>query len=133
MSLSNSAFYIAWACFVIGALVFLAGVALGLLLSLRETNAGVSAKDAQAKIKAATATVNTLTANAVQAARTVGADDSTATKVGSEGGTAASTLKEVEGIIGALPERIRFSAVLILIGALLMSVATVQFGGHAIF
>ncbi|MGA2452774.1 MAG: hypothetical protein ABSG93_04580 [Solirubrobacteraceae bacterium] len=133
MSLSNSALVVAWVCFVIGGLVFLAGVVLGLLMSWRETTKGVSAKEAKAKVQDAATKVKALTATAVTTANTEGKDTAAATKAGAEGSAAESALKEIEGIIGALPERLRFAAVLILIGALLMSVATVQFGGHSIF
>ena len=44
-----------------------------------------------------------------------------------------SALDEVSGIVAALPENLRFAGLLILVGAALMSVATVQFGGHSIF
>jgi len=47
--------------------------------------------------------------------------------------SASSTLKELSGIVGALPERTRFAGLLILVGTLLISVATIQFGGTSLF
>jgi len=46
---------------------------------------------------------------------------------------AKSALEQVQGIVGALPENLRFAGLLVLIGTLLISVATVQFGHISLF
>lgn len=46
---------------------------------------------------------------------------------------AKSALEQVGSIIGSLPENMRFSGMLVLVGTLLVSVATIQFGGTSLF
>ncbi|HET9287130.1 MAG TPA: hypothetical protein VFO26_06185 [Gaiella sp.] len=46
---------------------------------------------------------------------------------------ASSALEQVQGIVAALPENLRFAGLLILVGAVLMGVATVQFGDVSLF
>jgi hypothetical protein len=39
----------------------------------------------------------------------------------------------VQGIVAALPENLRFAGLLVLVGTVLMGVATIQFGGVSPF
>jgi hypothetical protein len=48
-------------------------------------------------------------------------------------GAAKSALDQMSGIVGALPENLRFAGMLALVGTVLVSVATVQFGGTFLF
>ena len=61
------------------------------------------------------------------------ADESAAASAQTTAAEAKNTLEEIGGIVGALPENLRFAGLLILVGTVLMSVATVQFGGHSLF
>ncbi len=51
----------------------------------------------------------------------------------SSNATARSALEQVSGIVGALPVQHRFAGMLVLVGAVLVSVATVQYGGTSLF
>ena len=46
---------------------------------------------------------------------------------------AKSAIEQVGGIIGSLPEDLRFAGMLVLVGTVLVSVATIQFGGTSLF
>ena len=46
---------------------------------------------------------------------------------------ARSALEQVGSIVGSLPETLRFPAMLVLVGTVLTSVATIQFGGTSLF
>lgn len=45
---------------------------------------------------------------------------------------AKTALEQVAGIVGSLPENLRSAGMLVLIGAVLMGVATIQFGGTSL-
>jgi hypothetical protein len=130
---SNNADIIAWACFGLGAIVLLAGVAVGLRLSLGKTATGVSAKDATEKVKAVAGKVEALKTTAVANARSAAPSDEAASAAKSQADEVQSVLQEIGGIVGALPENLRFAGLLVLVGTALMSVATIQFGGHRLF
>lgn len=121
-----------WACFVIGAILLLAGAALGVYLGAKEPDAKTK-EDIKKKADQAKTQIEQLTQQAVKAANTDAKDTAAATESKEKGDAAASTVKDLEGLLKALPERLRFAGFLIIFGALLMSVATVQFGGHSIF
>jgi hypothetical protein len=123
---------VGWLCFGLGAIVFLAGAALGLRLGWNEPSGATHAK-AKAKLEQAQQKISQLTTTAVAAANKEGKDPVAAAEASTTGASAADVVKDFEGLLKALPERLRFSGFLILVGALLMSVATVQFGGHSIF
>ena len=115
-------------------LILLAGVAIGLVLGFAAAPSGeAGTKAASERLKTALDQVGALKTVGVAAAESPAADHGKAAEAASTGTAAESTLKELQGIIGSLPERLRFSGLLVLLGALLMSVATVQFGGHQIF
>jgi hypothetical protein len=130
MSLSTNAETVATVCFFIGAAMVVVGALVGLVMSWKELTTGGSAKQ---KVNGALKTVEALKDTATKAAESTTAEPATAHSAEGKGAAAESALKEIEGIIGSLPERLRFGAMGVLIGALLMSVATVQFGGHSIF
>jgi lysophospholipase L1-like esterase len=128
-----SAETVAWVCFGLGALILLAGVAIGLILSLGKTTKGLSAKDASSKVKDATAKVQALKTTAVASANSPASDATAAATASSQADEVQSVLQEIGGIVSSLPESLRFAGLLVLIGTVLISVATIQFGGHSIF
>jgi hypothetical protein len=125
---SRSAEIVAWTCFVVGIGLLLAGVVIGLRLTFRKAVADVHEKVAALHDK-----IEDLKETAVHGSLTATRDEDAAATVNMKAADVKSTLDEVSGIIAALPENLRFAGLLILVGAALMSVATVQFGGHAIF
>jgi hypothetical protein len=124
---SRSAEIVAWVCFIVGIVLLLAGVLIGLALSLRRT------KDWQQKMGELRGKVDELKETAVSGSLRATADEGAASTAEAKAADVKSALDEVSGIVGALPENLRFAGLLVLVGAALMSVATVQFGGHAIF
>ena len=126
--MSHSAEIVAWTCFVVGILLLLAGVVIGLALTFRKATKQVEHKMRQVRHK-----VDELRDTAVSGSMSARADDHAAASAEAKAGEVKSALDEVSGIVAALPENLRFAGLLILVGAALMSVATVQFGGHSIF
>jgi hypothetical protein len=131
--LSNSAQVVAWLCFGLGVLLLLAGAVIGLVLSFGKAPKGVTAKDATAKVEDAAAKVQTLKTTAVAGANNPTSDSTAAAAASTQADEVQSVLEEIGGIVSSLPESLRFAGLLVLIGTVLMGVATVQFGGHSIF
>jgi hypothetical protein len=127
-AVSDSAEIVAWACFVVGIVLLLAGVFIGLILSFRKASHDVNEKMNQLRGK-----VDDLKETAVSGSLRAGPDESAASAAEKKANEVKSALDEVSGIVAALPENLRFAGLLILVGAALMSVATVQFGGQSLF
>jgi hypothetical protein len=125
---SRSAEIVAWTCFVIGIVLLFAGVVIGFALSFRKTT-----KDVQEKVMRLRGQVDDLKDSAVTGSLRATADEGAASTAEAKAAEVKSTLDEISGIVGALPENLRFAGLLILVGTALMSVATVQFGGHSLF
>jgi hypothetical protein len=130
---STSAQIVAWICFGLGVVILLTGVRIGLGLSFAKTNKGLSAKDAKAKVEDASTKVQALKTQAMTAALSPTSDSSAADAASSGANAVKGTLEDISNILSALPENLRFAGLLVLIGTILMSVATVQFGGHSLF
>ena len=126
--MSRSAEIVAWTCFVVGIALLLVGLLIGLALTFRKTTKQVEYKMRQVRAK-----VDELTETAVSGSLHSHADHEAAATAEAAGADVKSTLDEVSGIVAALPENLRFAGLLILVGTALMSVATVQFGGHSLF
>ena len=126
--MSRSAEIVAWTCFVVGIVLLFAGVVIGLALTFRKAT-----KDVQEKVMKLRAQVDDLKETAVGGSLRATADEGAASTAETKAAEAKSTLDEISGIVGALPENLRFAGLLILVGTALMSVATVQFGGHSLF
>jgi uncharacterized membrane protein YcjF (UPF0283 family) len=133
---------VAWICFVVGIALLVAGVAIGLWMSLKQLprkaeEARAKLEDASAKLEMARAHVQTAStaANAnLESFTPGGAGGKNAAEAAQESTEAAKTaLEQVQGIVGSLPENLRFAGLLVLVGTVLMSVATVQFGGISLF
>ena len=123
---------IGWLCFVLGLFVLGTGVVKGFVLD----RADASIKKAKSKIDHAKSKIDE-TKNHIQAAGVdgiVGADAQTSAATASASADdAKSALQEVGDIITALPENLRFSGLLVLIGTVLIGVATIQFGHVSLF
>ena len=126
--MSSSAEIVAWACFVVGIVLLFAGVVIGLALTFRKATKHVEHTMRQLRNK-----VDELKDTAVSGSMSARADEQAAATAEAKAADVKSALDEVSGIVAALPENLRFAGLLILVGAALMSVATVQFGGHSIF
>lgn len=134
---------VAWICFAVGVVVLFGGVAAGLWTSFRQvsqTTNAVKAKldEARAKIDEAKGHLEASTSAAAESnLESFTSSAAEATAAASAAGTsteaARSALDQVQGIVAALPENLRFAGVLILVGTVLMGVATIQFGGVSLF
>ncbi len=134
IAVSNSEF-IGYACFILGAIVLLTGVGVGLFTSLKGPVKGTT--DA-AKEKLQTArTALQMMPDKVDDAKEAqpGSDraDRAAEDAKERTAEAKTAVQQVQDIISALPENLRFAGLLVLIGTALMSVATIQFGGVSLF
>jgi hypothetical protein len=134
---------VAWICLVVGILVLSAGATIGLWTSFRAAPQKAEAalnklEDAKARIAEAKVQIEH-TASAVADASLEGlpeaADNATGAAQAAEESTeaASSAIGQVHDTVASLPENLRFAGLLILVGALLMSVATIQFGGVSLF
>lgn len=110
----TNAEFVGYACFAIGAIVLILGVMTGLTTSVKANAEAAKRKIDEAQQELATA-----------AQPGVSAAGATA--------QASSALDEAQEIISALPEHLRFAGLLIVIGTILIGVATVQFGGVSLF
>ena len=126
--MSTSAEIVAWVCFAVGIVLLLAGVAVGLLLSLAPMR-----EDWHRKLAQLRGQVDDLRATAVRGSESAAPDERAVADAEKQSAALKGGLDEIGGIVASLPENTRFAALLVLVGAALMSVATVQFGGHSIF
>jgi len=148
----DNAKLVAWLSFAIGALVLGAGVYIGLWTSmqkpkkeakdtLQEANARLDdTKSKLADTKTNLEAVSTASSSglegvgaAADVATATEAASSKADEAASSAEAAKTALTQVGDLVGSLPENLRFAGLLVLIGAVLMSVATIQFGGTSLF
>ena len=134
---------VGWLCFAFGAAVMAAGVTVGLRTSF--TQAPQRAAVAEAKLQEAQMRIDEVrdqleaTRSAMAAPNLEAATDPTmrvSAAVGEAGVSAeaaSSALEQVQGIVSALPQDLRFAGMLVLVGTVLISVATIQFGGTSLF
>jgi hypothetical protein len=122
---------VAWVCLLVGLIVLLAGAGIGLVISLREAPADAKAAVEKAKVKIdeTKAHLEQATVPGLEAGQATGSVQAAA----GTADAAKSALEQVSGIVGSLPEPVRFAGMLVLVGAVLMSVATIQFGGVSLF
>jgi hypothetical protein len=126
--------FIGYVCFFVGLGVLLAGVYNGMKTSLRGNTDIAKSKleDARQSLDDAKGHIEATRAGAADLAGGGGAADA-ADKAGASADAAKTALEQVQGIIAALPEGLRFSGLLVLIGTVLMGVATTEFGGVSLF
>jgi hypothetical protein len=132
-NLTGKANTVGVACLVVGIALVVAGAVIGLVLNVKNGGSDGTAAVAKSKVENAITKASALKETAKQAAVSTNPEPQTEKSADQAGGEIDGVLKEVAGMIGALPEGLRFSGLLVIFGALLMSVATVQFGGHSIF
>jgi hypothetical protein len=135
---------VAGTCFLVGVALIGAGAVLGFLVSKRGL---IAATDAPKKLAEASRQLNVAhqrisdtrqEVENLQSGNLEGIQDpsgasAAAAEAESSATAAKSALEQVSGIVGALPENLRFSGVLLLVGTVLVSVATTQFGGTPLF
>jgi type II secretory pathway component PulM len=122
---------IAWICFVLGAILLLVGVYIGVITAPKKVAEENKQKIDEAKTKLAETT--TQLQAATSGSLESGAAANVAASATATAEAAKSALEQVGGIVGSLPEHQRFPGMLVVIGAVLTSVGTVQFGGTSIF
>jgi hypothetical protein len=131
-ALSSNAEAIAWICFILGALVLVVGLYIGIISAPKKAEEENQKKLDEAKKTAAetTSQLKTLTTpGALESGDAAGvAADATEKAEKTE-----SLLDGIGSLVGSLPEHQRFPGMLVLVGAVLMSVGTIQFGGTSIF
>lgn len=122
---------------MIGILVLGAGVFTGLRTSLSEAPGKAKDKLDEASQKIAEAKEHIDRTTEAMEGGMAAAVSAEARSAGEAAGTSAdaakSAIEQVEGIVGALPENLRFAGVLVLVGTVLIGVATIQFGGTSLF
>jgi hypothetical protein len=134
---------VAWICFGVGIVVLLIGVVIGLWTSLarpsKKTEEAIAKLDeAKARIGEAQAHIERTTSAAASADlegfNATAPNMTESVEAAGESTEAAGTaLEQVESIVGSLPENLRFAGLLVLVGTVLMGVATIQFGGVSLF
>lgn len=136
---------VAWICLVVGVMVLGAGAYIGVNNTVATTRQDTKKKleEAKAKLDAAMEGMGTARARIGEvraladkeggAANASDAAKEAADRAAVSTAEAKSTLESISSIIGALPENLRFAGVLVLVGTVLVSVATIQFGGTSLF
>jgi hypothetical protein len=131
---------VGWVCLIVGILVLVGGVAIG--LSTSRTQAGKGTKAARAKLDEARTRIEEAKRHLEQTTaesglESLGVNAAGATEAAEAAGesteAAGTALEQVEGIVAALPENLRFAGLLVLVGTVLIGVATIQFGGVSLF
>jgi hypothetical protein len=133
---------VGWICLVVGIGLLVVGVASGLWITFRRApkTADAAIGDAKQRLEETkthieeTRTAATPGTGAFESFEAAGPKVATAAAAaGASADAAQSALEQVQGIVASLPENLRFAGLLILVGTVLMSVATIQFGGVSLF
>ena len=133
----ESADVVGWVCLVVGILVLGTGVLIGVVTAGTQGTASTKLTETKSKLDEAKTKLDEATTR-LDRAKEEGLEASGATAA-VEAATASandatrSALEQVQGIVGSLPEHLRFAGMLVLVGAVLISVATIQFGGVSLF
>ncbi|MGH3132431.1 MAG: hypothetical protein ACRDNY_01585 [Gaiellaceae bacterium] len=134
---------VGWICLVVGIVVLLGGVGVGLRISLQRPQKDAEAAktkldeaktkldDAQARLEQATSAVADSGLESFPDAAGTAKQAAEAAKQSTE--AAKTALEQVQGIVASLPENLRFAGLLVLVGTVLMGIATIQFGGVSLF
>jgi hypothetical protein len=118
---------VAWICLIVGVLLIGVGAFVGLLLLWRRAPA-----EEQKKLDEARQNVE-FTRSQLTNAGGGALESVTAGNAAASAQAAKSALDQVQGIVSSLPENLRFAGLLVLVGTVLISVATIQFGGVSLF
>jgi hypothetical protein len=126
-------------CLVVGLMLIGVGAYLGVKYQVRATSqeAHVQLARARQEIQDASAQIDQVR-NAVTGPQLEGVGGAevmadAASKAADSNEKAQSALEQVGSIIGSLPENMRFAGMLVLVGTVLVSVSTIQFGGTSLF
>lgn len=122
---------IAGLCFLAGLSVLAAGCWVGVKTKITGTTQAAKDHLADAKQKLEGAEAN-LRAG-VRSLANGGSPGGEGEAAVSQQNQAKSAIQQASDIIGSLPEALRFAGLLVLVGTILIGVATIQFGGTAIF
>jgi hypothetical protein len=134
---------VGWICLAVGIIVLAGGVVIGLLISFWRPQQ--HAKGAKTQLDQATTQLDTAQAQLEKATSAVvdsglesfsdavgtARQATEAAKQSTE--TAKTALEQVQGIVASLPENLRFAGLLVLVGTVLVGIATIQFGGVSLF
>ena len=144
---------VAGACFILGLILVVTGVGFGLYFSFKPEKSATP-NDFTKKIKDAASTAKAAKTEAESLKKLIGDShaEGAVLPAGAVAGKinevtakvddvaekaaeaeAASTGEQIASIISSLPVTLRFYGLVILIGTILMSVGTVQFGGTSLF
>jgi hypothetical protein len=118
-----------WATFGLGVIVLVIGLGLGIF---KAPAAAKKDKKELTDAKVAAEVVST----ELQEARNKSLNEGVATDTNAIAAATASSktaVEQISGAIASLPEYQRFPGLLVLLGAALMGIATVQFGGTSLF
>jgi hypothetical protein len=141
----DGATVVGWVCLVAGLLLIGVGASLGVRASVAAAPAAVKARLDEAARKMESAARNVGDARErIGVARQAGQESRSQADAGEAAQRAAdeavqstadakSALEQVGSIVGSLPETLRFPGLLVLVGTVLTSVATIQFGGTSLF
>jgi len=131
-------------CLVVGLLTRLGGASLGIYLSVtkgttKSDKTMATAKQRLQEVEEQT----TATKHEIEGLQTRGLDAggvpdtskaaSAADQAVQSTQAAKSAIEQVEGAIASLPEHLRFAGLLVMVGTVLIGVATIQFGGTPLF
>ena len=128
---------VASVCLVVGVIVLGLGCFVG--LTTKVAGAAKDAKDkvedAKAKLDDAQRQIVSVHGNFAVMANGGGGEraEAATSEAAARTAEAKSALEEVGSIIGSLPEALRFAGLLVLVGTVLIGVATIQFGGTSLF
>jgi len=141
-----SAEVVAWICLVVGILVLAAGAVVGGRLMAKTASPDTKSKLdlAESKVAVASEQLNDVRSSIGSATRALESGSNSGPETIAEvsqkadGAAAAaqeakSAIEQIGGIIGSLPENLRFAGLLVLVGTILISIATIQFGGTSLF
>jgi hypothetical protein len=125
-------------CFLAGMLLLAVGTVIGLVVSFRSDDGTKKVQEAKQTLESAREQAKTAADEVRGAGALEGPVDTrgvaaAADSAAAAASTAKTALDQVQGVIGALPERLRFAGLLIMVGTVLIGVATVQYGGTSLF
>lgn len=132
---------VALTCLVLGVVLIVSGTAHGIAVSSRESRLAQVKGEldaAQQRFQDTRLQLESMQAGGLESVGggLAGASSQlhrVAADAESTAGAAKSAVEQIGGLVGSLPENLRFSGVLLVVGTVLVSVATIQFGGTSLF
>lgn len=123
--------FVAAACFIAGLVVLAIGCWVGVKTKITGTTEAAKEHlaDAKQKLEGAQADLRA----EVRALADGGTPGGVGEAAVAQQNQAKSAIQQASDIIGSLPEALRFAGLLVLVGTILIGVATIQFGGVSLF